>query len=368
MKKISFLVLTFIFILSLTSCDNNATYQSSSPVIIYNNDSILDKAGTVADVVDATYDSVVSIRADINENSYNMGSGMFISSDSTLNLSYILTCYHVIDGASSYSVTLSDQSTVLPAKLVGGDPTNDIALLSVDGTTYNCATIDNSSDLQLGSQVVIIGNPLGTLPGSITSGYVSYINRNVVSEDYRTMSLIQTDASINSGNSGGAMFDMAGRLVGVVNAKYVDEGVEGLGFAIPIDTAMDVVNSILKTSTYSNGTWTTKGYYVGSYEFAFTLTDMVQSIFGNTSIVVSGVSNNSTASGYNNFQIYDQINSVSYTKADGTTHNVEFTSSQTLMQQLYNSGLEIGDTITINIIRNRAARDITFEIVQFIPE
>lgn len=366
MKKISILISSILVLFSLAGCKEKETY-TSSPNITYNNQELIETStGTVADVVSHTYNSVVSIRADINQYSYSMGSGVFISYDETLNLSYVLTCYHVINGASKFTVTLADQETNLVASLVGGDPSNDIAILSVNGTGYNYATVDDSSDLVLGSQVVIIGNPLGTLPGSVTSGYVSYVNREVISEDYRTMSLIQTDASINSGNSGGAMFDMAGRLVGIVNAKYVDDGVEGLGFAIPISTAMDVVTSVLETSLYQDGTWVTKGYYVGSFEFAFTLTDY-QGFFGGTSIVVSGVSSNETTSGYNKFQVGDEINSVTYTK-DGKAEYIEFTSSSSLLEQLYTLDLSLGDSLTINITRNRANRDITFELVQFIPD
>ena len=204
------------------------------------------------------------------------------------------------------------------------------------------------------------------MPGSVTSGYVSFLNREVLSEDYRTMNLIQTDASINSGNSGGAMFDSLGRLVGVVNAKYVDEGVEGLGFAIPIEKAMDVISSVLKTAQYDGTNWTTKGYYEGSFEFAFTVSDF-SSFFGSSYIAVSAISDNSSTSGYNQFNVYDEIRSVSYKKVDGTTGDVEFTNSQTLMQQLYKLDLTIGDTVTFKIIRNRVEQDIIVTISQFIP-
>ncbi len=366
MKKINLLLIGLLVLPFITGCDakNKANVLNSTPIFTYNVNEI--PPSSVEEIVENTYDSVVSIKADYNQYSYSSGSGTFISYDEELNLSYILTCYHVIDDASSYTVTLSDQKTTLIASLVGGDPTNDIALLSVSGTNYKYATIPETSSLKLGSQVVVIGNPLGTLPGSVTSGYVSFLNREVLSEDYRTMKLIQTDASINSGNSGGAMFDSLGRLVGVVNAKYVDEGVEGLGFAIPIEKAMDVVTSVLKTAQYDGTNWTTKGYYEGSFEFAFTVSDF-SSFFSSSYVAVSAISDNSSTSGYNQFNLYDEIRSVSYNKIDGTNGDVLFTNSQTLMQQLYKFNLSIGDTVTFKIIRNRVEQDIVVTISQFIP-
>ena len=366
MKKISLLFSAILLSLSLASCaDNTGTNVSSTAKFTYNADEIA--PNTVEDVVNATYDSVVSVKSVINSYSYSSGSGTFIGYDEDLNLSYVLTCYHVIDGGASYSITLSDLETSLPAQLVGGDPANDIALLSVEGLDYTYATIPEESSLRLGSQIVVIGNPLGTLPGSVTSGYISYLNRPVVSEDYRTMSLIQTDASINQGNSGGAMFDMLGRIVGVVNAKYVDEGVEGLGFAIPIEDAMAVVNSVLETAKYDGSTWSTKGYYVGAYEFGFSLTDAA-SFFGSSYVVVSGVSNNSTTSGYNSFMLYDEVRAVSITKQDDSTTDISFTNSQSLLQQLYNSNLTIGDSLSFTIVRNRVESTVEFSICQFIPQ
>lgn len=365
--KSKFYVLLAIFLtFTLTSCNNDQPVKQTSAFINTNDTEILDETGTVASVVDLTYDSVVSIRANVDQNSYSMGSGTLFSFNDDLNLSYVLTCYHVIDGATSFTVTLADQETTIDANLVGGDPTNDIAVLSILGTDYTYATI-STDELDLGSQIVIIGNPLGTLPGSVTSGYVSYINRKVISEDHRTMELIQTDASINSGNSGGAMFDMLGRLCGVVNAKYVDDGVDGLGFAIPISKAMDVVNSIFETAIYKDGEWTTKGYYKGSYEFAFTLSDIPYSLFGGSYVAVTGLSNNTTTSGYNYLQLYDEIVSVSCKLQDGTMIDINFTSANNLIQKLYNSNLAIGDEITFNIIRNRTEKSLTFVITQFIP-
>ncbi len=363
MRKINYIILSILLIVTLSSCQQSQDDRSYNPTFVYNSD--YKSESSVESVVQNAYNTVVSIRADISPQSYGMGSGTFIAYDESLDMSFILTCYHVVEGATNYTVTLADQTTNIPALLVGGDPTNDIAILSVSGK-YSTATINTAGDLNLGSQIVVIGNPLGTLPGSVTSGYVSYLNRKVLSEEYRTMSLIQTDASINQGNSGGAMFDMQGRLVGVVNAKYVDEGVEGLGFAIPIGTAMDVVNSILETAVYDGSSWSTKGYYIGSYEFAFTLTDY-SSLFGSNYIAISGISNNETTSGFNKFELYDEIKTVSYTTSDGASNYVSFNSAAELLEKLYSLNLSIGDKISIEIVRKHANQTIEFEIIQFIP-
>ncbi len=364
--------------LGLASCSDNNVY-STEAVLTYNDTTYSDTTTvTVADIVEDVYDSTVSITSIVDSYSYSSGSGVLVAYDDDLDLSYVLTCYHVVEDGTTYTVTLSDQETTLEAYLVGGDPATDIALLSISGTDYSYATISTADDLRLGDQIVIIGNPLGTLPGSVTSGYVSYLNRSVVSESYRTMQLIQTDATINSGNSGGGMFDMYGRLVGIVNAKYIDDGVEGLGFAIPISTAYDVMSSILETAEYQSGSWITKGYYVGSYEFAFSLTDYSGNIFGDTYVMVSSLSENSTTTGYSDFQSYDIITEVSYIDENNNQVSIEFSSSSSLLQQLYNLNFEIGDTIYFTIQRiqqsqqfgggNYVSMTLEVEVTQFIHQ
>ncbi|MBO5541931.1 MAG: trypsin-like peptidase domain-containing protein, partial [Acholeplasmatales bacterium] len=117
-----------------------------------------------------------------------------------------------------------------------------------------------------------IGNPLGTLPGSVSRGVVSYNNRVVKVDSYKSQTLIQTDVAINSGNSGGGLFNTAGALIGIVSAKYSSTGIEGLGFAIPSNTVKDVVTKLMSTAKYdtANKVWKT-GYYEGNYEFGFTI-------------------------------------------------------------------------------------------------
>lgn len=160
------------------------------------------------------------------------GSGVIISENG-----YILTCNHVVEDASSVKVTLKS-GDAYDAVLVGCDETGDIAVLKIDaGTALPYAKQGCSADLVVGEWVVAVGNPLGTLGGTVTTGIISATERNVTMSDGSEMTLIQTDTAINSGNSGGGLFNLKGELIGIVNAKYSASGVEGLAFAIPIDTA-----------------------------------------------------------------------------------------------------------------------------------
>ena len=170
------------------------------------------------------------------------GSGVVISSDG-----YILTCAHVVSGASNVTVTIGD--TDYAATVVGEDSTSDIAVLKIDATGLTPATMGDSDALTVGDNVLAVGNPLGELGGTVTSGIVSALNRSVSiqsSGSVNTMSLIQMDASVSPGNSGGGLFNMNGELVGVVNAKSSDSDAEGLGFAIPINDAMKVAKDLLE--------------------------------------------------------------------------------------------------------------------------
>ena len=184
------------------------------------------------------------------------GSGVIISSDG-----YILTCAHVVSGASNITVSIGDKD--YPATLVGEDTTSDIAVVKVDATGLTPATVGNSDNLKVGESVMAVGNPLGELGGTVTSGIVSALNRSVSiqgSSSVNTMSLIQMDASVSPGNSGGGLFNMNGELVGIVNAKSSDSDAEGLGFAIPVNDAVKVAQELLE-----NGYMTGRPYLGISY-------------------------------------------------------------------------------------------------------
>ena len=185
------------------------------------------------------------------------GSGFIITSDG-----YILTNYHVISGSKSVTVATYDHNTY-DAKVIGYDASNDIAVIKIDAENLTPVTLGDSDTLRVGESVYAIGNPLGELTFSLTGGIVSALSRNVQTEAGTSMSLIQTDCAINSGNSGGALFNTRGEVIGITNAKYSSSGmgseaeIDNIGFAIPINSVKRIVTSIIE-----NG-YVLKPYYIG---------------------------------------------------------------------------------------------------------
>jgi serine protease Do len=213
----------------------------------------------VVQIARKTGPSVVGIRTTVQtsldqffgeaERSGAEGSGIIISKDG-----YIMTNYHVVQEADPrvgaadqvmLEVFLPDKRQV-EAKFIGGDPINDLAVIKINLKNLPVAKLGDSAKLQVGALAVAIGNPLGLeFAGSVTTGVVSALNRVVAVED-KTMKLIQTDAAINPGNSGGALVDATGQVVGVNTIKISVSGVEGLGFAIPINDAKPIVRQLIK--------------------------------------------------------------------------------------------------------------------------
>ena len=180
------------------------------------------------------------------------GSGFIISADG-----YLVTNHHVVEGASKLTVMLQNGKEY-QAKLVGYDAANDMAVLKIDGTDLPYVKLGSSKDLIVGDQVVAIGNPLGELTNSLTVGYVSATDRGI-STGGALINMIQTDVAINSGNSGGPLFNMKGEVIGITTAKYSGTSgsgatIEGISFAIPID---DVVKKVMDLVNY--------GYLTGPY-------------------------------------------------------------------------------------------------------
>lgn len=187
----------------------------------------------------------ISIFGRIQE-SEGSGSGIILTADG-----YIVTNNHVIENASKITVILSDGKEY-EAKLTGADARTDLAVLKIEGSNFPYATLGNSSELQVGELAVAIGNPLGNeLAGSVTGGYISALNRSIIVDD-RKFNLIQTDAAINPGNSGGALVNNYGEIIGINSVKMSASGVEGIGFAIPIDEAKPIIED-LKNSGYVTG-------------------------------------------------------------------------------------------------------------------
>ena len=176
------------------------------------------------------------------------GSGVIISQDG-----YILTCAHVVSGATSVKVQLNGSDESYDATIVGQDSTSDIAVLKIDATGLTPAVIGDSDALAVGEVAVAVGNPLGTLSNTVTDGIVSALNRQVTVQN-NDMTLIQTDASISPGNSGGGLFNANGELIGIVNAKSSYSEAEGIGFAIPINTAMEISRQLIESGSVARPT------------------------------------------------------------------------------------------------------------------
>lgn len=207
---------------------------------------------SAAEIYAANVNSTVGITTSVTTNYFGQqtqqaasGSGFILTSDG-----YIVTNYHVVEDAESIKVTTYDGNSY-EAKLIGYDENNDVAVLKIEVKGLTPVTIGDSDNMNVGDSVVAIGNPLGELTFSLTTGAVSALNRNVTI-DNTAMTLIQTDCAINSGNSGGALFNSHGEVIGITNAKYSSSGrnssasIDNIGFAIPMNSVYGIVTSIIE--------------------------------------------------------------------------------------------------------------------------
>lgn len=220
---------------------NNNNGEPMTPEQLY--------AANLASCVGITVNTTVNIFGQTTTSAAT-GSGFVLTQDG-----YIVTNYHVIEDAandSSVSIEVSfADGTKYTAQLVGGEQDNDIAVLKIDATGLQHVTLGDSSQLVVGESVYAIGNPLGELTFTFTGGYVSAKDRSVTMSDGTVMNMLQTDTAINSGNSGGPLFNEYGQVIGIVSAKLSsssnsEASVEGLGFAIPINDVKDMVTSIIE--------------------------------------------------------------------------------------------------------------------------
>lgn len=308
---------------------------------------------TVQEITAKAQDSVVeikteSVQADSWMQQYvteGAGSGVIIKSNG-----YIITNNHVIEGASKIMVTTSDNKEY-EAKVVGSDSDTDVAVLKINAKNLSAATMGNSDQLNVGDMAVAIGNPLGELGGTVTAGIISALDRSI-SIDGKTMSLLQTDSSINPGNSGGGLFNQYGQLVGIVVAKSSGSDVEGLGFAIPINTASSVASQLMDG-----------GYVKGKPSTGMSYVDMSaqqeSSIFGGSlggsgyqtpgSVYIQEVTgSNAKKAG---FKAGDLVYSV-----DGE----EIDSIETLSSIV--TSHKVGDKITFVILRDGQSKEIKLKL------
>lgn len=230
----------------LTNLSNREPGQSNSGTPNQTPDGSL----TPAQVFAQNEQSVVAIQARTAAG-ISSGSGFVLNREG-----YVVTNYHVVDGGQTMTVISAD-GTEYAARLVGGDQSNDIAVLKMEAGILPAATIGSSDALIVGDQVAAVGNALGELSHSLTVGYVSSLNRTITSEG-SLMNMIQIDAAINSGNSGGPLFNMKGQVIGITTAKYSGTSssgatIEGIGFAIPIDDVIDLIDDLVKYGYVTGG-------------------------------------------------------------------------------------------------------------------
>ncbi len=247
---------------------------------------------SVVNVANIATDSVVEISTETVKTNQLMkqyissgaGSGVIVSEDG-----YIITNVHVVSGANKITVTLNNKNTY-EAKVVGKSSSLDIAMIKIDANGLKAASLGSSSSLKLGEEVVAIGNPLGQLGGTVTNGIISSLSRNITING-ETMNLLQTNALINPGNSGGGIFNSKGEVVGIVVAKSSGSGVEGIGFAIPIDNVKPFIKEIKEN-----------GYIKGSIKTEISLVDIASEQVANmynvkgTGVLVTKVPQNTNAS------------------------------------------------------------------------
>ncbi len=287
---------------------------------------------SLQEIYEKAIDSVVSISCTLKGGTAT-GTGIVLTSDG-----YIVTNAHVVEDALSIMVLFSDDQ-MLAAQLVGADTVSDIAVLKVTETDLSAAEFADSQSLRVGDAVVAIGDPLGIeYRGTMTDGIISALNRNVTVEN-RTMTLIQTNAALNSGNSGGPLLNCYGQVIGI-NTMKIGSGTEGLGFAIPSSTVKEIVDQLIG-----------QGYVSGRPSLGVTVEDLpfyYQQFWGLPSCVyITAVEDGSAASDVG-LETGDIILSI-----DGE----QVSDPDTLQSILY--GYSAGDTVELRVYRDRVTYRVT---------
>jgi len=305
------------------------------------------KLMTAAEVYASNVNATVGITTAITTNFWGYqttsaasGSGFIFTDDG-----YILTNYHVIEDSDSITVSLYN-GTTYDAELVGYDQSNDIAVLKVDAQGLTPVILGDSDNLNVGDSVVAIGNPLGELTFSLTAGTISAKDREITMSNGAAMQLFQTDCAINSGNSGGALFNLYGEVIGITNAKYSNSSTSGasidnIGFAIPINDARAIATSIIE-----------KGYVSKPY-IGISVADVTPEIQGYglpQGAAVRGVTDGSPAQ-----KAGLQVNDI-VTEANG----IAITGSSDLVRLVKEA--QIGDTLTLSVYRQGNVLEITITV------
>lgn len=309
---------------------------------------------TYKEVANLVQDSVVEIVTEYNTVSLwfqyvssGAGSGVILSQDG-----YIVTNNHVIYNESSAAI--ADNITVrlrngeeYKAEVIGADSDSDIAVLKIEAEGLTPAVCGNSDSLAVGEEVLAVGNPLGELGGTVTNGIVSATDREIDVGDV-TMNLIQTNAAVNPGNSGGGLFNMSGELIGIVNAKSSGTDVEGLGFAIPIHDALNVAEQLLEY-----------GYVRGKVMIGVSFLDATDSTIARYYGLKSGIYVSSLTEGYNddNLKPGDRVIAV-----DGN----EISAYEDISSIVKSSS--VGDILKFQVYRDGKLIEVNVEVFEKIPE
>ena len=231
---------------AVNSDDSSSSDSASSDTTTASHAAASGSTLSTTEVVKKCADSVVEIVTEtVSRDSMfgqyvtsGAGSGVILSADG-----YIVTNHHVIDGATNIKVTLRN-GTQYDATLIASDAQSDLAVIKIDGENLTTAVFADSDTLQVGQTAIAIGNPLGSLGGSVSEGILSALDREITIDD-NVMTLLQTDAAINPGNSGGGLFNDKGELIGIVNAKSTGAEIDGLGFAIPANLVQSVAQQLI---------------------------------------------------------------------------------------------------------------------------
>lgn len=299
--------------------------------------------GTYEQVSEAVSATVVEITTEsIATDSYfwgnyvtsGAGSGVIISADGM-----IITNNHVVSGASAIRVRLSD-GTEYEATVVGTDADTDIAIVKIEAENLPFALLGDSDSVRVGEEVLAVGNPLGELGGTVTNGIVSALSREVTIDGTK-MTLIQMNAEVNPGNSGGGLFNLYGELIGVVNAKSTTSSsgisVEGIGFAIPINTAAKVADEIVN-----------HGYVRGKPMLGINFED-IDTTYEAMLYRVSALGVYVTASSQPNLERGDRIVAID---GDDVTYSADIKAALT--------NYAVGDVISVTVVRN--GKHVTVEV------
>ncbi|MCD7748475.1 MAG: S1C family serine protease [Oscillospiraceae bacterium] len=296
---------------------------------------------SLQDIYDKVSPAVVGITAYIEGYEYSYGTGVVFASDG-----YIITNTHVLEGCDAAVVKFSD-GTEYDAYLVGSDDASDIAVLYIEGENFPYAEFGDSDDLRVGDQAIAIGNPLGeTYSGTMTNGIISAINRNITYNGH-TMTLLQTNAALNEGNSGGPLINAYGQVIGITNMKIMSTyyaTVEGIGFAIPSSVVKEVADQLLEYGTVLGEP--TIGIVAGSVSAeAMALYGLPEGIY------VSEVNEGSDAL-EKGLQVGDVITAVN---GEAVTSVADV--------NLIKEGYEVGDTITLTVYRDGETFELEIELV-----